>query len=216
MDAAVEVFYDLVLNYHPDALSPDYDAFYEAAEDGTNDRITRGLTADKQGDQFAHMRLMNLSSALVGIEKQTMSYRRDIVDKDHPTDFYDEIMNPEEKWLSKFEPVMEQSAKMLGQKLQYKYIKMERTYLNGYSTFYKRTENIPQVMEKLLEKKIEAQDIYSAFRALNVCKFQAEDLRDKLGSRFDMASKKQDADPQALVDGIVGLAGCTYKPINTK
>ena len=25
MDAAVEVFYDIVLNYHPDALSPQYD-----------------------------------------------------------------------------------------------------------------------------------------------------------------------------------------------
>ena len=30
MDAAVEVFYDLVLNYHPEALSPQYDDFYEA------------------------------------------------------------------------------------------------------------------------------------------------------------------------------------------
>lgn len=31
MEAAVEVFYDLVLDYHPEFLSPQYDEFYEAA-----------------------------------------------------------------------------------------------------------------------------------------------------------------------------------------
>jgi hypothetical protein len=33
MDAAVEVFYDLVLNYHPEVLSPQYDDFYDAVMD---------------------------------------------------------------------------------------------------------------------------------------------------------------------------------------
>ena len=31
MDAAVEVFYDYVLNYYPEALSPQYEQFYEAS-----------------------------------------------------------------------------------------------------------------------------------------------------------------------------------------
>ena len=32
MDAAVEAFYDLVFNYHPEALSPQYDNFYQASQ----------------------------------------------------------------------------------------------------------------------------------------------------------------------------------------
>jgi len=47
MDAAVEVFYDLVLNYHPNALSPEYDSFYEAAVESSNDKISGKPAADK-------------------------------------------------------------------------------------------------------------------------------------------------------------------------
>ena len=54
MDAAVEVFYDLVLNYHPDALSPQYESFYEAAVSKSGGMKTR---ESYQGDRHAHMTL---------------------------------------------------------------------------------------------------------------------------------------------------------------
>ena len=54
------------------------------------------------------MRLHTLSSTLVGLEKQAMSYRRDVMQKDYPSDFYESIMNPEEAWLAKNEPIMSQ------------------------------------------------------------------------------------------------------------
>ena len=54
MDAAVEVFYDLVLNYHPDALSPQYESFYEAAVSKSGGMKTR---KSYQGDKHAHMTL---------------------------------------------------------------------------------------------------------------------------------------------------------------
>ena len=41
MDAAVEVFYDLVLNYHPDALSPQYESFYEAAMSKSGGKLSK-------------------------------------------------------------------------------------------------------------------------------------------------------------------------------
>ena len=54
MDAAVEVFYDLVLNYHPDALSPQYESFYEAAVSKSGGMKTR---ESYQGDRHAQMTL---------------------------------------------------------------------------------------------------------------------------------------------------------------
>ena len=64
MDAAVEVFYNMVLSSHPEALSPQYDAFYEAA---TIDNDTSKPLSAGNGDEYAEMRLHTLSSALVGI-----------------------------------------------------------------------------------------------------------------------------------------------------
>ena len=52
------------------------------------------------------MRLHTLSSILVGIEKQALSYRRDISDKDYPSEFYEKLLNPEDEWLAKQETVM--------------------------------------------------------------------------------------------------------------
>ena len=58
-------------------------------------------------------------------------------------------------------------------------------------------------------------DIYSAMRGLNTCRFEAKELRDRLSDRWEKRSSKE-ANPQALVDGAMGLAGCTYKPANAE
>ena len=53
-------------------------------------------------------------------------------------------------------------------------------------------------------------------RALNTCCFSAESVRQKIGEKFSTCSKNKKGDAQGLVDGIVGLAGCSYKPPNSK
>ena len=42
----------------------------------------------------------------------------------------------------------------LGHKCVSKFVKMERTYLNGWRTFFKRTENIPERMEEMVRKNV--------------------------------------------------------------
>ena len=112
MDAAVEVFYNVILNNHPTVVSPQYEDFYNA----TKEAVVKPLSADN-GDTFSDMRLHTLSSTLVGVEKQAMSYRRDIVDHDFPTEFYEKLLSPEEEWLNNQVKVMAQEQQKMARKL---------------------------------------------------------------------------------------------------
>lgn len=142
MEAASQVFFDLVLNSHPEAYSPQYDAFYEASIKGER----KALSADN-GDEYSQMRLHTLSSTLVGIQKQAMSFRRDAVDKDYPSEFYEKLLMPEEEYIDKHSGVMRRDLYNQAQKFFDPYVQMERTYLNGWRTFFDRTEDLPAKME---------------------------------------------------------------------
>jgi len=73
---------------------------------------------------------------------------------------------------------------------------MERTHLNAWDTFVKGTENIPQIMDKMLNGPASLDDLYSAMRGLNVCKFEARKVRDKISDKFVKASEsKRKCDP---------------------
>ena len=62
---------------------------------------------------------------------------------------------------------------------------MERTYLNGWRTFFERTADVPKAMENLLKRSdLGKEDIFSSFRALNVCRFEARSLRDKIADKY--------------------------------
>jgi len=64
------------------------------------------------------------------------------------------------------------------------------------STFVKGTENIPQIMDKMLNGPASLDDLYSAMRGLNVCKFEARKVRDKISDKFVKASEsKRKCDP---------------------
>jgi len=103
-----------------------------------------------------------------------MSYRRDIADKDYPTEFYEKLLIPEEEWLAKHEEVMRRDAYTAYQKFISPNVLMERTYLNGWRTFYERSENLPSIMTKLLDRNdVGREDIYTSLRALNTCCFDA-------------------------------------------
>ena len=97
------------------------------------------------------------------------------------------------------------------------HVRMERTYLNAWNTFMERTQDLPERIEHILTTKHQsAEDLYSALRALNACRFSAESVRQKIGEKFNKCDKNRKGDAQGLVDGIVGLAGCSYKPPNSK
>ena len=61
MDAAVEVFYDMVLNFYPNALSPQYDLFYDAA-------VKASPKSEEKKDLYTDLNMQTLSSTLVGLE----------------------------------------------------------------------------------------------------------------------------------------------------
>ena len=63
-----------------------------------------------------------------------------------------------------------------------KNVLMERTYLKGWKTFMKRTENILPYIEKMVNDS-DRNDLNGQFRALgalSACKFSANVLRDKI------------------------------------
>jgi len=143
MDAACEVFYDMVLNFYPNTLSPQYDMFYNAS-------VRSEQKSAKKKDLYTDLNMHTLSSTLVGLEQQALSYRRDIVDRDYPTEFYEQLNLPEEKWLQRTEHAMSEEQKKIGQRMLSTHVKMERTYLNAWQTFMERTEKVPSVIEGML------------------------------------------------------------------
>lgn len=88
MDAASEVFYDVVLNMRPEILSPHFDAYHDAIgidnERSKDKDFIEKLTKDKHNE----MNAQSFSQILVGLERQALSYRLDIKDKDYPSEFY--------------------------------------------------------------------------------------------------------------------------------
>ena len=132
MDAAIEVFYDMVSSYYPEAISPSYQSFYEAAIGAEEKKA-------ELKDLYTELNMHTLSSTLVGIEQQAMSYRRDIIDNDYPTEFYEKICMPEDYELERLRAVDPRGTSE-AEKYNYTHVQMERTYLNGWQTFVKRTE----------------------------------------------------------------------------
>lgn len=72
-------------------LSPQYDQFYDAATAG--DAKPKDVSTERHND----MRLYFISDILVGLAEQSLSARRDALDKDYPNEFYEQLLMPEEK-----------------------------------------------------------------------------------------------------------------------
>lgn len=58
------------------------------------------------------------------------------------------------------------------------------------------------------KSKLSPEDCYSSLRALNACKFEARELRELICKKM---TNTPCTETQALVDGVVGLAGSNYK-----
>ena len=62
MERASQIFYDLVLNYQPELLSPQYNTFYDAsvASQTPNENV-------KLKDEHNQLNLKSLSNILIGL-----------------------------------------------------------------------------------------------------------------------------------------------------
>ena len=80
-----------------------------------------------------------------------LSYRRDAADKDYPSEFYEDYLDPDSKILrmSLCDLKSGERAKLLRDRP--KYVLMERSYLNGWTKFAELTKDLIPKIEKLLE-----------------------------------------------------------------
>ena len=79
-----------------------------------------------------------------------MSFRRDTLDKDYPSKKYEEFLMPQERFMSNPTMSEEYNSLNMDPANREKNVLMERTYLKGWKTFMKRTENILPYIEKMV------------------------------------------------------------------
>ena len=91
MQRASEVFHDIVLQHSPELLSPQIDQINQSVKVKDNsDKLV------ENHENHNDLQLGNLSQILVGLAEQALSFRRDALDKDYPTEFYEKLLMPEE------------------------------------------------------------------------------------------------------------------------
>ena len=98
-----------------------------------------------------------------------------------------------------------------------KHVLMERSYLNGWRAFMKHTEDIlPKIQQLVRRDPSDINGQMAGLRALSACKFAAPSLRDEMVSNALKAKGGRRSGgkiyTQAIVDGLVGLSECPYKP----
>lgn len=145
MDRAANVFYDYVLNYAPEMLSPQHEAFYQAAQES----IRNAETEDKPNTDIFKteihdaMNIGTLSQALVGLEKLALSYRRDVHREDYLNKFYEDILMPEDK----------EGKNLPYQKFwKEQYVLMERSYLRAWRVFRDESEKLVPYIRDLVAR----------------------------------------------------------------
>ncbi len=74
------------------------------------------------------MNLENLSQCLIGLSKQSLSYRRDVLKKDYPNKFYEQYLMPLE--------FNDRDAEIKYK--EYDHVLMEREYLKAWTSFKDR------------------------------------------------------------------------------
>lgn len=125
MQRASDVFYDYVVNYAPELLSPQHQTFYETAI-----KIDPKLAPAKSQTNYLEenqnvINLKTLSQALVGLSEQALSYRRDVTGRDYLNKFYEEYLMPMEKQIHG-------NKTFALEKLKYESVMMERGYLKAW------------------------------------------------------------------------------------
>jgi len=121
MQRASDIFYDYVVNYAPELISPQYNSFFEAASKSLPKKGELDPTIIKENQNV--ISLSTLSQTLVGVSQQALSFRRDVQYKDYLNKFYEEYLMPNEQKLYNHEPHGENKH------IQTDTVMMERGYL---------------------------------------------------------------------------------------
>ena len=181
MQRATDVFYDHVLNLRQDLLSPQYEQFYDASISSSHETTEQAKAPKRVSTEVENhnkISLYTLSSTLVGVQQQVLSYRRDAVDMDYPTEFYEKYLDPD-AFMADMVVVQDANEKSELLKKRPKHVLMERSYLNGWRTFMQHTEDILPKIQRLVEDDFNDMNGQMAgLRALSACKFEAKELRD--------------------------------------
>lgn len=125
MQRAADVFYDYVVNYAPELLSPQHQAFYETAVN-IDPKLSPAKTETNYLEENQNViNLKSLSQALVGLSEQALSYRRDVLGKDYLNKFYEDYLMPLEKQIHA-------NKTFALEKVRYESVMMERGYLKAW------------------------------------------------------------------------------------
>ena len=99
MEAASEIFYDLVTNYKPSLLSPQYDMFSDAAQAAKGWDTRLDLAENQVKGYNDDLTMMTFAQTLAGLEAQALSFRREAYDREYPTQHYKDHVLQEQKVL---------------------------------------------------------------------------------------------------------------------
>lgn len=149
-----------------------------------------------------------------------LSYRRDAEDKDYPNAKYEEFLMPQERHAGNPGLEGEHHHLFLGTDTRVQTVLMERTYLNGWQVFMKKTADLlPHLADMITSSdKDDINGQLRALGALSVCKFSAHSLRDAvIRNCKDIIQRGETRiSIAAVTDGLIGLGGCTYQPPQTQ
>jgi hypothetical protein len=132
MQRAADVFYDYVVNYAPELLSPQHNTFYETAVNTDSTIKTRTFGAsnvDHLTETQNLLTLKTLSQTLIGLSEQALSFRRDVHRRDYLNKFYEDYLMPLEK-----KPYNHQ-FRGVDKAVTYENVMMERGYLRAWQQF---------------------------------------------------------------------------------
>ena len=165
MSRAADVFYDYVLNYAPELISPQHNQFYEAAIK-SQPQLDKAEQERYQKENFNNLTIGTMSQTLIGLHNQVLSFRRDSEDKDYLNKFYEQYLMPLENMPNN------QEVPRGMEKFRSEYVEMERTYLRAWQIYKKETANLlPKFKEMIKDDKANVEGQLYALNALAVTKF---------------------------------------------
>ena len=204
MQRAADVFYDYVVNYAPELLSPQHQAFYETAV-----KIEPKMAPAKSNTNYLEenqnlINLKTLSESLVGLSEQALSYRRDVLGKDYLNKFYEDYLMPLEKQIHG-------NKTFATDKLKYESVMMERCYLKAWQQFKDHSERIlPRMQDLARQDKNNIEGQLHALNALAACRFDQPQLRGEIvANALRLLNHSESLSNTAIVSGLKGIAEAT-------
>lgn len=210
MQRASDVFYDYVVNYAPELLSPQYASFFEAANQVKEGQKVQQETIQEASENYLEenqnvINLRTLSQTLTGLSEQALSYRRDVNKQDYLNKFYEQYLMPLEDKAALFN----HEPRNLERATKAETILMERAYLKAWQQFKAGTASIiSRFRDLVVADKDSLEGQLAALQALGACRLDEADTRNQIidnASRL-LAKATANVNNSAVVDGLIGLA----------